>query len=238
MIFVSALVPAAGSGERLGMGPKAFVTVGGKTLLERTIESLQPLVDEIVVAVPEADLEHSLVRHLRALPNPKPRTGKIRFIAGGATRQETVFKLLLETIAPVVLIHDAARPFLPKAVIERVLEATLNTGAATAALPCADTLVLEENGAWGAVVDRRQMRAVQTPQGFRRELLLEAHERARLEGIVATDDAGLVARLGHPVALALGDERLFKVTRAGDWALAEAFAGVWDAENVGLREMT
>jgi 2-C-methyl-D-erythritol 4-phosphate cytidylyltransferase len=128
----------------------------------------------------------------------------------------------------VVLIHDAARPFLPKAVIERVLAGVAECGAATAALSVADTLVLEQSGQWGSLTDRSHMRAVQTPQGFLRSLLLEAHRRAQLEQVSATDDAGLVARLGLPVALALGDERLFKVTKAGDWALATAFAPVWD----------
>jgi 2-C-methyl-D-erythritol 4-phosphate cytidylyltransferase len=235
MVFVSALIPAAGSGERLGMGPKAFVDLCGKTLLERSVEHFLGIADELIVAVPESHLEHPVTQRLRTLPNPKPRLGTIRFIVGGATRQETVHRLLLEAIAPVVLIHDAARPFLPPEVTKRVLAAVADTGAATAALPCADTLVLEHGEAqWGEVVDRSKMRAVQTPQGFHRELLLEAHARATLEGIAATDDAGLVARLGKPVALALGDERLFKVTRPGDWMLAQAFAPLWDAANIGV----
>ena len=217
---VSALIPAAGSGERLGMGPKALLTLGGISLLERSIAAFADIASEIIVALP-SDIVIELPEGVRR-------------VEGGATRQQSVYHLLEAATGETVLIHDAARPFLPRAVIERVLSATLETGAATAALPASDTLILESSGDWGSVLDRSQIRAVQTPQGFNRTLLLEAHGKARLEGIAATDDAGLVARLGQRVALALGDERLFKVTRPGDWALAEAFAVVWDASNIGV----
>ncbi len=212
--MISVLIPAAGSGERLGMGAKALLELRGKTLLERAVQAFAGIATEIIVALPEANLE-LLVQNARV-------------VGGGATRQESVQNLLAAATGDIVLIHDAARPFLPREVIERVLEAVQRVGAATAALPVADTLVLEDSGNWGQVTDRSKMRAVQTPQGFKRSLLLEAHQKALLEGVSATDDAGLVARLGLPVALCLGDERLFKVTRAGDWALATAFAEVWD----------
>jgi 2-C-methyl-D-erythritol 4-phosphate cytidylyltransferase len=211
---ISALIPAAGSGERLGMGAKALLELHGKTLLERSIAAFVGIADEIIVALPEAHLQMPLEN--------------ARAVAGGTTRQESVLNLLHAATGDVVLIHDAARPFLPKAVVERVLAGVSECGAATAALPVADTLVLEQSGRWGSLTDRSQMRAVQTPQGFWRTLLLEAHARADAEQVSATDDAGLVARLGLPVVLALGDERLFKVTRTGDWALATAFAPVWD----------
>ncbi|MFN3266698.1 MAG: 2-C-methyl-D-erythritol 4-phosphate cytidylyltransferase [Deinococcales bacterium] len=214
---ISALIPAAGSGERLGMGAKALLELHGKTLLERSVAAFLGIADEIIVALPEAHL-HLPLKHARA-------------VAGGSSRQGSVLNLLGAATGDVVLIHDAARPFLPKPVIERVLAGVVECGAATAALPVADTLVLEQAGFWGSLTDRNQMRAVQTPQGFKRELLLEAHAKAQAQGISATDDAGLVARLGLPVALAAGDERLFKVTRAGDWALALAFAPIWDANS-------
>jgi 2-C-methyl-D-erythritol 4-phosphate cytidylyltransferase len=215
---ISVLIPAAGSGERLGLGAKALLELNGLTLLERAIQSFSGIADEIIVALPENHLE---------LPLQNARA-----VAGGSSRQASVQNLLKAATGDIVLIHDAARPFLPRAVIERVLEGVTQSGAATAALSASDTLVLENNGLWGMVVDRSSIRAVQTPQGFKRELLLEAHRKAILESVTATDDAGLVARLGLPVALCLGDERLFKVTRAGDWALALAFAPVWDADTL------
>ncbi len=216
--MISALIPAAGSGERLGMGPKALLTLRGKTLLERAIEAFAGIAFETIVALPDAHLNSNIKA--------------ARVVSGGATRQQSVLNLLNAARGEIVLIHDAARPFLPRAVIERVLSDVRRVGAATAALPMADTLVSEIDAHWGAVLDRSLIRAVQTPQGFQKDLLLQAHQRAFDDGITATDDAGLVARLGHPVALSMGDERLFKVTKAGDWALATAFAAIWDEEQL------
>lgn len=210
---VAALVPAAGSGTRLGRGPKAFVTVGGRTLLARAVEGLKAHVDEVVVAVPPAF--------------DAPRGA--RAIVGGETRQATVERLLRATNAEFVLIHDAARPFLPSRVARDVLAEARSHGASTAALPVADTLVRGEEGAWRELVPRAGLWAVQTPQAFRRALLLEAHAAAIRDGFEATDDAGLVARLGHTVGLVEGDARLFKVTTPSDLALADVLAAAWDA---------
>lgn len=211
----AALIPAAGSGTRLGRGPKAFVEVAGVSLLARSVTALAPLVDEVLVALPAG----------MALPPGLPA----RAVVGGATRQESVARLLAATDADVVLVHDAARPFLPGSVVGALLEGVAETGAATAALPVADTLVRGEGGLWAGGVPREGLWAVQTPQAFRRELLRRAHADARAQGVAATDDAGLVARLDLPVRLVPGDARLFKVTAPGDLALAEALARVWDA---------
>lgn len=208
----AALIPAAGSGTRLGKGPKAAVTVGGRSLLAWAAQALAPHVAEVVVALP-GGLE---------LPADVP-TG-VRTITGGETRQESVERLLHATNAEYVLIHDAARPFLSAEIIQAMQAAVLETGAATVALPVADSLVRANGDHWQEAVSRDHLWAVQTPQGFRRTLLLEAHAQARAEGFAATDDAGLVARLGHAVRLVRGDARLFKVTAAGDLALAEAVA--------------
>jgi 2-C-methyl-D-erythritol 4-phosphate cytidylyltransferase len=218
---VAALIPAAGSGTRLGLGPKAFVEVAGASLLARSVAALAPHVDEVVVALPAG----------WTLPPGVPA----RVVVGGPTRQDSVRLLLEATQAEVVLVHDAARPFLPAEVVRAVLAAAQDLGAATAALPVADTLVragpdqASAGQRWGEPSPRDGLWAVQTPQGFRRRVLREAHARAQDDGYVATDDAGLVARLGEPVALVPGDARLFKVTAPGDLALATALAAVWDA---------
>ncbi len=213
---VAALLPAAGAGARLGRGPKALLEVAGKSLLARAAESFTGEVDEVLAAVSlEAQAEAG--RHL------SPR---VRLVAGGATRQQSVFALLQATRAEVVLIHDAARPFLDRALIREVLTAVKREGAASAAMPMVDTLIEAETG---EVRDRRQLRAVQTPQGFRRELILEAHRRALNEGFTATDDAALVRLMGCPVALVAGSAWLLKVTTPADLELAEALALVWDA---------
>jgi 2-C-methyl-D-erythritol 4-phosphate cytidylyltransferase len=184
------------------------------------VRALGVVADEVLVALPPERLDFALPPGARAVP-------------GGATRQQTVARLLEAATGEVVLVHDAARPFLSAGLARAVLDAAVRTGAATAALPAADTLVLDDAGRWGGLLDRAAVRAVQTPQGFRREVLLEAHRRAREDGVDATDDAGLVARLGLGVALVPGDPRLFKLTRPGDWALAVAFAPAWDALGEG-----
>ena len=208
------MLAAAGSGERLGRGPKAFLELGGLTLLERAVASVTPLVDEVVVAVPAADEERA-----RAL------VPAARVVVGGGTRQESVLALILATAARVVLVHDVARPFLGRAVGERVLSAAARCGAASCARPVPDTLI--EAGS-GATVDRERIRAVQTPQAFARELLLEAHRTAVAEGRVGTDDASLVRALGHEVELVAGSPWLFKLTTPEDLEFARAMALCWD----------
>lgn len=209
----AALIPAAGEGRRLGLGPKAFLELGGRTLLERAVAAFADRVDEVLVAVPTAGLADAA----RRLPGA-------RVLPGGGTRQETVARLVAATSAELVLVHDAARPFLPAEVIGRVAEAADRAGAASAVVPVADTLVRADDG---APVPRETLRAVQTPQGFRRELLAEAHARAEREGRGATDDAQLVRALGHEVALVAGSAWLFKITTREDLALARAVEGAF-----------
>ncbi len=216
---VAALIPAAGSGTRLGLGPKAFVEVAGRSLLARSVAALRPLVDEVLVALPEG------------LPLPADLAAlDVQAVVGGETRQESVRRLLRATAADTVLIHDAARPFLPENVVLDLLEAVAETGAATVALPIADTLVRAGTpGRWGELVPREGLWAVQTPQAFRRAALLAAHEQAARDGVQVTDDASLITRGGGPVRLVPGDARLFKVTTPGDLHLAAALAASWDA---------
>lgn len=217
----AALIPAAGSGTRLGRGPKAFVEVAGRSLLARSVAALAPYVDEVLVALPAG----------LALP---PGVNA-RAVVGADTRQGSVQRLLCATSADTVLIHDAARPFLPERVVLELLDAATDSGAATAALPVADTLVGADGGdssgrLWGHLVPREGLWAVQTPQVFTRGALLAAHAAAEREGFTATDDAGLIAWQGGRVRLVPGDARLFKVTTPGDLALAEALARHMDGE--------
>ena len=215
MTRVAALVPAAGEGARLGRGPKALVELCGKSLLERAVEALEGHVDEVVVAVaePMRDAVEARVN------------GRVKLVAGGATRQASVLNLLEATDADLVLIHDAARPFLSPDIIKAVIAETERAGAASVVTTVVDTLIEADTG---NPVDRRRLRAVQTPQGFRRTLLLEAHRHALSQKIEVTDDAGLVRLLGHPVALVEGSGWLMKVTTPADLELARALAVTWD----------
>ncbi len=213
MATVSVLVPAAGSGVRLGRGPKALVRVGGKTLLDWVLTAFA-WADEIRVALPP-EIE------------PPQAAANVVFIEGGVERQDSVARLLDGARGEVVLVHDAARPFVVPVVVERLLEAVATSGAAVPVLPVPDTLIEPEDGRYGPALDRSRYALVQTPQAFFREVLAEAHQLARARGLYATDEAQLVRELGYPVELVPGDRRMFKVTYPEDLALAEALATSW-----------
>lgn len=212
---VAALVPAAGVGARLGLGPKAFVRVGGRPLLAWSVAALAPWVDEVVVAAPEDAIDEA-----RRVAVAAAGAAPVRVVPGGATRQATVERLARATDADLVLVHDAARPFLDAATVRACVASVRAFGACSVGRPVADTLVRTVGG---APVDRAELTAVQTPQGFRRALLLDAHAAARGTD-AATDDAGLVRTLGVDVAWVAGGAHLFKVTGPDDLVLAEAWA--------------
>ena len=206
----SALIPAAGKGQRLGRGPKAFIRLGARTLIQHVVDAFRPHAAEILVAVPGDQLEEAAA----LLPG-------VQVLAGENTRQGTVATLLSQAHNDIVLIHDAARPFLSGDVIQRTTEAATERGAATAAVPIFDTVIdIERN----QTINRSRFRAVQTPQGFHRDLLLRAHRQASDHGYRATDDADLVRALGLPVALVEGNPLLFKVTTPEELLLARALA--------------
>ena len=212
---VAALIPAAGAGTRLGRGRKALVEVNGKSLLKRSVKAFENQVDEVVVAV-SPEMCEEVKRQLG---------DRVKVILGGETRQASVRNLLNATDADLVLIHDAARPFLSTRVIQEVIREVEHMGAASVVMNVADTLIQAETG---KVVDRQKLRAVQTPQGFKREVIVKAHQNALAKHIEATDDAGLVRLLGHPVALVEGNQWLMKVTTPADLEIATALAAIWD----------
>jgi 2-C-methyl-D-erythritol 4-phosphate cytidylyltransferase len=215
-----AVIVAAGRGERLGVDrPKAFAKLAGRALLAESLERLEDSawIDEIVVVAPEGWEEPSI------LLAEELGAGKVSAsVAGGATRAESVRAGLAEVSedALVVLVHDAARPFLPEEVVERVL-GPLGEGwdGAVPALPVADTLKrAEADGTVIETVDRSGLYAVQTPQAF-----LARGLRAALAGDLgaASDCAGLVEQRGGRVRIVEGDPRLLKVTTAADLAFVE-----------------
>lgn len=208
---VSVLLPAAGLGERLGRGPKAFLELKGRRLLDWVLEAFS-FADEILVALPPG---YQL-----------PDRGRVRYLEGGRTRQESVRRLLEEASGSLVLVHDVARPLASRTLAFRVLEKAQATGAAVPVLPVPDTLVEAVGESYGPVLPRERLRLVQTPQGFFTALLREAHAYALEKGLQATDDAQLVRALGYPVALVEGEARAFKITYPEDLALAEAM--VWN----------
>jgi len=214
-----ALLVAAGQGSRAGGNvPKQFRIVAGKAVLAHAFDALA-MCDEIdaifVVVGPEQEEE------ARRLLIHRPVAA---FIAGGADRRGSV-RAGLEHIAQIggageVLIHDAARPFLPPGIVARLVEALKGAAGAVPVLPIADTLVTDDGGVAGATVDRSCLRRVQTPQGFRFEAILSAHQLWDSPH-EATDDAQMLQVRGHDVKLVRGDERLFKLTYPDDFQKAE-----------------
>ncbi|MFI9642809.1 2-C-methyl-D-erythritol 4-phosphate cytidylyltransferase [Micromonospora sp. NPDC051925] len=214
---VAVLVPAAGAGVRLGPGgPKALRLLGGEPLLVHAVRRIAaaPSVHTVVVAAPAAEVD--AVRRLLAPVAP------VLVVAGGAERQASVANALA-AVPPgpgIVLVHDAARALTPPALVEAVAAAVrAGHDAVIPVLPVVDTIKeVDGDGVVLGTVDRSALRAVQTPQGFRREVLAAAHAAA---GDPLTDDAGLVEKQGVPVFCVPGSEYALKVTRPFDLALAE-----------------
>jgi 2-C-methyl-D-erythritol 4-phosphate cytidylyltransferase len=219
--LVAAIVPAAGRGERLGPGaPKALRLLGGVPLLVHAVRNLAAarLVDLVVVAAPPDD-----VVAVRALLADHHTGATLHVVPGGATRPESVRAALaaLPDAVGVVLVHDAARPLAPVELIDAVASAVrAGADAVVPGLPVTDTVKRVDGDVVTETVDRSVLRSVQTPQGFRRAVLEEAHLDLSDGG--HTDDAGLVERAGYAVIVVPGAEEAFKVTRPLDLVLAEA----------------
>ncbi|MFI2777860.1 2-C-methyl-D-erythritol 4-phosphate cytidylyltransferase [Streptomyces sp. ALB3] len=227
----AAVIPAAGRGVRLGPGaPKALRALGGTPMLIHAVRAMaasRAVTLVVVVAPPDGAAEVKNLIDGHALPESTDYV----VVPGGATRQESV-KLGLDALpadVSVVLVHDAARPLVPVDTVDSVIEAVRDGAPAVVpALPLADTVKEVEPAEAGApepVVStpvRARLRAVQTPQGFDRDTLVRAHEGVAVDGEGATDDAGMVERLGSAVVVVPGHEEAFKVTRPLDLVLAEA----------------
>ncbi len=220
MTGVCALIVAAGRGHRFGGElPKQYAALGGRTVLRHAVESFRrhPAVGQIRVVIhPDDRVLYDKALGGLDLPEPVP---------GGATRQESV-RLGLEGLAPVapdkVLIHDAARPFVPASVVAAVIDALEEEVGAIAALPLVDSLKRGRDGGIQDSVARESLWRAQTPQGFRFPEILAAHRTlAAGDGEALTDDAAVAQAMGHAVKLIEGATESFKVTTAEDLARAE-----------------
>jgi 2-C-methyl-D-erythritol 4-phosphate cytidylyltransferase len=215
-VKVWGVVPAGGTGERLGGGrPKALLEVAGRPLIEWCILALSESrgIDGVVVAGPD-----QLTAFLRDWPL------EARIVPGGATRSESVFRALAAVPADAthVLVHDAARPLLSAALIHLVIAKLKESDAVVPVLPSTDTMKRLEGDLVVGTVPRNDAWRAQTPQGFRASLLRQAHARAREENFEGTDDASLVERLGIRPASVPGEGMNIKVTTREDLELAEA----------------
>jgi 2-C-methyl-D-erythritol 4-phosphate cytidylyltransferase len=208
---VAAIIPAAGSGVRLGADvPKAFLALGGLSLLTRSALAMSTVADVLIVAAPANALNEASEQLTQV-------DAEIHIVAGGEHRQESVanaLRMVPEDVS-IVLVHDAARPLVPIEVTQNVVAAIRNGAKAVIpVLPLVDTIKRVNNqGIAIETVDRNQLRRVQTPQGFDRATLDLAYENPE---VVATDDAALMDALGIPVLTVAGDERSLKITTMAD----------------------
>ena len=214
------IVPAAGTGSRFGSGiPKQFQPLAGKPLVQHVIERF--LLDENVmrVVVPVAEVLLASVKN----------SERVSFVAGGATRQQSVIRGLEEAEdAEFIAVHDAARPLFSPAIFHAVIAGAREVGAALPVIPVADTIhVMNDDATVKETLDRAMLGAAQTPQCFRADILRDILKRAQAEGIEGTDEAGLAVRFGYTVKGIPGDPRNLKITVPEDLEIAESYLKQW-----------
>lgn len=229
-VFV--ILPAAGIGTRMAAGahgaaPKQFLSVGGVPVLVRSLKAFLevPRVDAVCVAVraPERERVEAQIKEFALGP-------RVHVVEGGDSRQESVGNALaaLESADDdLVLVHDAVRPLIDSATIERTIDAVEKHGAAIVGLPAVDTIKQVERTADGAIITatipRERVVLAQTPQGARVGLLRRAFAEAEADGFAGTDEASLLERAGIEVAVVPGSAKNFKITQPGDIELAEFY---------------
>lgn len=214
------IVPAAGTGSRFGSGiPKQFQPLSGKPLVQHVIERF--LLDENVtrVVVPVAEVLLASVKN----------SERVTFVAGGATRQQSVINGLAEAEdAELIAVHDAARPLFSPAIFHAVIAGAREVGAALPVIPVTDTIhVMNEDATVARTLERSMLGAAQTPQCFRAEILRDVLARAVQEQIDGTDEAGLAVRFGYTVRGVPGDPRNLKITVPEDLEIAESYLRQW-----------
>jgi 2-C-methyl-D-erythritol 4-phosphate cytidylyltransferase len=219
-----AIVPAAGSGNRMGRDvSKQYLSLGGTPLLVHTLKVFEksPLVDAILVVVPPQDIE--FVRNTVLAPWDMKKVAGV--IPGGKERQDSV-RAGIEALDPdagVVIIHDAVRPFITFEMISQCIRAAREEGAVTVGVPLKDTVKeVAPDGRVMRTCDRSLLWLTQTPQAFRRDIIENAHRAAVRDGFSGTDDTALVERLGIAVRMIRGDYSNIKITTPEDLVIAEA----------------
>jgi 2-C-methyl-D-erythritol 4-phosphate cytidylyltransferase len=229
-VFV--ILPAAGLGTRMaGPQPKQFLSLNGLPILIHSLRAFAAVarVTAIYVAVRATEIER-VEAQIAEYAAEYGLAGRVRVVAGGDNRQESVSHALAALAADpddIVLVHDAVRPLIDAATIDRTIDAVIEFGAAIVGLPAVDTIKQVERTAHGALVTstipREFVVLAQTPQGFRFGLLQRVFAEATADGFVGTDEASVVERAGLPVAVVHGSQVNLKITQPGDLELAEFY---------------
>ncbi len=217
--MAEAVVVAAGRGRRMGGVEKQFLPLGGKPVVYYPLRTLDasPSITGIILVVPPGKVEYA--RHMiHDLGISKVK----KVVEGGEERQDSVMRGLEHVEDGVVLIHDGVRPFLRVSLVERISREAGRFGAVVPGIPVKDTLKKVEHNEVIKTLERGGVYAIQTPQGFDKEILLDAYRKAYKDGFYATDDAGLVERAGYTVRVVEGDALNLKITTKDDIILAGA----------------
>lgn len=220
---VSTIIPSAGYGERMGGVKKPYILLDGKPILSHTLKVFQkcPLINDISIVVAAGD-EQKCLDEVLSYGNEKVS----QVIAGGSTRQESVFNGL-KSLSPdtdLVIIHDCVRPFITNEIISASLDSAVRWGAAIVAVPVKDTIKESDDNLFVSnTLNRQRLWSIQTPQVFKYEIIFHAHLLARERNIQATDDASLVEMLGNcKVRLVMGNYENIKITTPFDLIVASA----------------
>ena len=222
--FCSAIIVAAGKGRRMESSVnKVYIDLNGKKAIVRTLEAFQEnhLINEIILMVNEKDIEYCKCEVVDFSVFTKIKN----IVHGGVTRQESVRNGIDEISeqSEFVLIHDGARAMISQDIIERSIEGAIRYGAVSIGMPVKDTIkVTDKNGFVINTLERSTLWAVQTPQVFKKDIILEAHKRAQELDIEATDDAMLVESLGYKLKLIEGSYENIKLTTPEDVIIARA----------------
>ncbi|HTZ98443.1 MAG TPA: 2-C-methyl-D-erythritol 4-phosphate cytidylyltransferase [Terriglobales bacterium] len=236
---VIVIIPAAGLGTRMASAPgakgkkpaasKQFTELAGTPILIRTLRQFadSAAVTEIYIALRANEIDGFRARLEK---ENKDLLKKVHLVEGGEHRQHSVANALTAIHAApddVVLVHDAVRPFVTEQIIQDVVRAAQKYGAAIAGVPAVDTIKEVKRTAEGAVITatipREHVVMAQTPQGFRYDVLKKAFDEATADGFIGTDEASLVERSGHEVAVVMGSHRNIKITTPADMELAEFY---------------
>lgn len=219
---VSAIIPAAGLGTRMGGIKKPYMDIAGKPILAYTLVAFQrcPFIDTIIIVTARGD-ESRCFQDIKTYGIGK----SFSVVAGGDTRQESVFNALRElpSNTDIVVIHDAVRPLVTEDMIIQSIDGAKHYGSAIVAVPVKDTIKeSDDDGFVVKTLDRRKLWAIQTPQTFKYDLIMKAHLYAQDNNIQATDDAFLVEQMGQKVKLIMGSYENIKITTPDDLAVAKA----------------
>ena len=229
---VVAVVPAAGLGTRMGGNtPKQYLTIGNLPLLVYSLQIFQELeeIGEVILSVPAADREYCW----RKIVQPFGLEKVTKVVAGGARRQDSVRNGLaaISDRPDGVLVHDGVRPFIDQVMVRKVIDCAGKTGAAVVAMPIHDTVKrVDPSGIIQETLKREELWQIQTPQVFRYDWLVEAHQQAQEHQWDVTDDAALIERMGYPVSVVEGSCFNIKVTKPDDLVFGKAIL-----ETIGSR---